>query len=85
MAFSPEMFTTLDDFADEVDGLAEDVRNCPPMKPGGQVFVPGEIFGNRPVSQIPSDEAEVEEDVYRRLKIMSVSLDGGYENNKKLN
>ena len=85
VAFSPEMFTTLNTFTEEVDALAGDVRGCPPMKPGGQVFVPGEIFGSRPVSQIPSDEAEVEEDVYRRLKIMSVSLEGGYENNKKLN
>ena len=48
-------------------------------------FVPGEIFGSRPVEQMPPEDAEVEEDVYRRLKIMSVSLEGGYENNKKLN
>ena len=43
-------------------------------------------FENRMVAPeyVPED-AEVEEDVYCRLKIMSVSLEGGYENNKKLN
>lgn len=85
IAFSPEMFTTLQDFKDEVDQYAEDIRNCPANRPGGQVFVPGEIFGSKPVSEIQKDEVEIEDDVYRRLKIMSVSLEGGYENNKKLN
>lgn len=85
VAFSPDMFTTLEAFTKEVDALADDVRSCPSAKPGGRVFVPGEIFGSRPVEQMPPEDAEVEEDVYRRLKIMSVSLEGGYENNKKLN
>ena len=31
VAFSPEMFTTLDTFTEEVDALAGDVRGCPPM------------------------------------------------------
>lgn len=85
LAFSPEMFSTLDTFQKEVDDLAEDVRKCPAMKPGSQVFVPGEIFGTKPVKEIPKEETEIEEDIYRRLKLMSVSLEGGYENNKKLN
>lgn len=85
IAFSPEMFTSLETFKKEVDTLANDVRKCPAMKPGGSVFVPGEIFGAKPVSEELVEETEIEEDVYRRLKIMSVSLEGGYENNKQLN
>ena len=85
LAFSTEMFTDLQDFEEQVDHLAEEVRACPPIKPGGQVYVPGEIFGNKPVSERNQDFIGLEEDVYQRLKRMSVSLEGGYENNRLLN
>lgn len=85
MAFSPDMFTDLETFKTEMDMLAEDVRNCEPIKPGGQVFIPGEVFGNKKVSDIDQNEVEIEEDVYERLQIMSHSLEGGLENNKLLN
>lgn len=85
MAFSPDMFTDLETFKKDMDTLADDVRNCEPIKPGGQVFIPGEIFGTQKVSDINHEELEIEEDVYERLKTMSVSLEGGLENNKLLN
>ena len=47
--------------------------------------MPGEIFGNKPVSERNQDFIELEEDVYQRLKRMSVSLEVGYENNRLLN
>lgn len=85
LAFSPEMFTSLEDFRREMDALADEVRNSEPVKPGGQVFIPGEIFGDQKVSGQEPLEMEIEEDVYRRLKIMSKSLEGGLENNRLLN
>lgn len=85
MAFSPEMFSDLQTFRTEMDALAHDVKNCEPVKPGGQVFIPGEIFGDQKVSDIDQDELELETDVYERLQKMSKSLEGGLENNKLLN
>ena len=85
LAFSTEMFTDLEDFKEQVDHLAQEVRECPSIKPGGQVYVPGEIFGNKPVDERNQNVTELEEDVYQRLKRMSVSLEGGYENNRLLN
>lgn len=85
LVFSPEMFTDLEMFTKEMDAMAEDVRRCPPMDPQGRVFVPGEIFGKKPVSEIEEGMVEIEADVFERLKIMSYSLEGGYENNKHLN
>lgn len=84
-ALSPDMFTDLESFQEEADEMARAVRNCPPIKEGGKVFVPGEIFAGKAVSEIPPDSLEVEDQVYERLKIMSVSLKGGYENSKKMN
>ena len=85
LAFSPEMFTDLETFKREIDELADSVRNCEPIQPGGQVFVPGEIFGNQKISDRNCEELELEIEVYQRLKIMSSSLEGGLENNKLLN
>ncbi len=85
MAFSPEMFSDLETFKKEMDALADDVRNCEPIQPGGQVLVPGEIFGDRAVSTIDYEEADIEKDVYDHLRTMSISLEGGLENNKLLN
>ena len=79
------MFTELEDFKEQVDHLAQEVRECPPIKPGGQVYVPGENFGNKPVDERNQNVTELEEDVYQRLKRMRVSLEGGYENNRLLN
>lgn len=85
LAFSPDMFTDLETFTAEMDGMAQEIRDCRPIQEGGRVFVPGEIFKEKPISQLPADSIEIEEEVYERLKIMSVSLEGGYENSKHLN
>lgn len=85
LAFSPDMFTSLESFQGEMDKLAAQVRDSEPAKPGDQVFVPGEIFGNQKASGQEAEEMEIEEDVYRRLQIMSSSLEGGLENNRLLN
>ncbi len=85
IVLSPNMFSSLETFRDEMDKMAEEVRQCPPMKPGGKVFVPGEVFKGKAVSDIDENQLDVEEDVYRRLRIMSESLEGGYENSKHLN
>lgn len=85
LAFSTEMFTDLAAFEEETDRLAREVKECPSIKPGGQVYVPGEIFGDRPVEGRKPEAVELEEDVYQRLQLMSVSLEGGYENNRLLN
>lgn len=85
LAFSTDMFTSLESFQSEMDKLAEEVRNSEPAEPGGQVFVPGEIFGSQKASAVETEEMEIENDVYRRLKIMSTSLEGGLENNRLLN
>lgn len=85
LAFSTEMFTDLETFKEEMDELADSVRNCEPIQPGGQVFVPGEIFADRKYSDRNCADMELELEIYQRLKRMSNSLDGGLENNKLLN
>ncbi len=85
MALSPDMFSDLESFRKEMDALANDVKNSAPAKEGGQVFIPGEIFGNQKVSEIDYRFAELPEDVYERLKKMSHSLEGGYEDTKAMN
>lgn len=84
-AFSPDMFTDLATFKADMERIAEDVRTCPPRAEGGRVFVPGEIFGSTLVSARDRQEFELPDDVYERLKVMSTSLDGGYENNRMMN
>lgn len=85
MAFSPDMFSDLESFRKEMDALANDVKNSAPAKEGGQVFIPGEIFGNQKVSEIDYRFVELPDDVYERLKKMSHSLEGGYEDTKAMN
>lgn len=85
VAASPEMFTDLATFKREIEKIASDVRACPPREGFQQVFVPGEIFGTTLVSARDRTEIEIPEDVYNRLRTMSTSLSGGYENNKKMN
>lgn len=84
-AFSPDMFTSLSCFQEEMERIANDVRTCPPRSEGQQVYVPGEIFGTTLASARSRSELEIPEDVYERLKKMSVSMEGGYENNRLMN
>lgn len=85
MILSPEMFTTLEDFINEMEKMAEDVRHSTPVDPKSKVFVPGEIFGGKPVSLINENEMDIDDDVYQRLNKMSISLEGGYENDRRFN
>lgn len=85
VALSPEIYTDLERFKTEMDQIAGDVRSCPPRIPGRAVFVPGEIFGQTPVSARQRAEIELPDDVFQRLTVMSTSLSGGYENNRKMN
>lgn len=85
LVFSPEMFTTLAAFGEQADALAAQVRACPPMREGGSVFVPGDPFGNQAEALLATGSMELEEDVYKRLRVMSTSLEGGYENDRRLN
>lgn len=84
-ALSPEMFTDLASFKTEMEKIAGDVRTCPPRVEGQKVFVPGEIFGGTLASARNREEVDMPDDVYERLKKMSVSLEGGYENNRMMN
>lgn len=84
-ALSPDMFTNLATFKAEMENIANDVRTCAPRAEGGRVFVPGEIFGSTLVSARSRQELELPDDVYERLKKMSISLSGGYENNRMMN
>lgn len=84
-SLSPKMFTNLAMFKNEMEKIANDVRTCPPRVEGQKVYVPGEIFGDTLASARNRDEIEIPEDVYNRLQKMSVSLGGGYENNRMMN
>lgn len=84
-ALSPAMFGDLSSFQESMDKMAQDVRDSPPKPGSNQVFVPGEIFGTTLASKRASQETTMPDDIYQRLRKMSVSLDGGYENNRMMN
>lgn len=85
VALSPDVFSTADNFKADMEKIICDVHQCPPRKPGGKVFIPGEIFGTTPAVERERQVLEIPEDVLSRLRHMSISLSGGYENNKKIN
>ena len=84
-ALPPEMFADEKTFQEDMERLGDTVRNCPAVQPGGKVYIPGEIFGATLATERERTELDLDEDVYARLSKMSVSLDGGYENNKAMN
>ena len=84
-ALSPEMFSSADDFIAQTSALAEAVRTSAPAAGNAQVFVPGERSAQRRSEQLARGTVELEADVYDRIRAMSLSREGGYENSRSMN
>ena len=65
--------------------LASAVRSSAPAAGNEQVFVPGERSALRRSEQLARGTVELEADVYDRIRAMSRSREGGYENSRSMN
>lgn len=84
-AFSPDVFTDTEEFRREVESLARSVRGCPPVDKESPVQVPGEASAARLAVRRDPSTMELDADVLDRLRRMSTSLSGGYENSRLMN
>ena len=84
-ALSPEMFSSTEDFIAQTAALAEAVRTSAPTAGNEQVFVPGERSVLRRSEQLVRGTVELEADICDRIRAMSRSREGGYENSRSMN
>jgi len=85
IALSPEMFTSLSTFTESVDRLADEVSSSKPMQNTQRVYVPGQKSKEQMEFNSKTGEIIIDQDVFSRLKQMSISLEGGMESNAKVN
>lgn len=85
IALSPEMFSDMERFCEEIDHLAQEVRNARPIESGKKVFVPGELSENRLKKNQQSGLLSLDSEIIDRITIMSTLLEGGIESNNKTN
>lgn len=85
IALSPEMFSNMNCFCEEIDDLAQEVRKSRPSEEGKKVFVPGELSENRLNKNLQCGLLSVDSEIIDRISVMSISLDGGIESNNKTN
>lgn len=85
MALSPEMFTSLSTFTKSVDCLAKEVSSSKPLSNTQRVYIPGERSKAQFDCNFKTGMLTIDNDIFNRLKQMSVSLDGGIESNTKVN
>lgn len=85
IALDPAMFTDIDTFKVSVDSLADEVRKSKSIDPDITISVPGDRTIKRLYDNSISNMIFVENDILERIRIMEKSLDGGIENNNKLN
>lgn len=85
IALSPEMFSDIETFQNEVDELADEVRNANCLFGRDKVYVPGERTDRILENNRKQNVLYVDEKIINRIKTMRTSLNGGLESNNKIN
>ena len=78
------MFSSADDFIAQTSALAEAVRTSAPSAGMHRSSSPA-TFRQRRSEQLARGTVELEADVYDRIRAMSRSREGGYENSRSMN
>ena len=84
VALSPEMFTNLDTFKNQVDTLADEVRHSRHLG-CNSVYVPGDKSNANLKNGLELGIITIDENILNRIAIMEQSVFGGLESNNKIN
>jgi ureidoglycolate dehydrogenase (NAD+)/L-2-hydroxycarboxylate dehydrogenase (NAD+) len=85
IVLSPEMFSSSKDFIFSVDQLANEVKKSEPLKDNQKVYIPGQRSEEVYNYNLSKGIISLDEQIFERLKLMSKSLDGGFDSNNKIN
>lgn len=85
IVLSPNMFTDIETFKNDIDVLASDIKNSKPLDKNSNVRIPGEKSEMLISKNKKAREISVDSEIIERIHIMSKSLNGGLKSNNKIN
>ena len=85
IAFSPEMFTDLEEFKNKLKVLETDIKKSIKNDNTDKIYIPGEVSKEKLEERMKEGKVEVATETLNRIRQMAVSIDGGIESNNKMN